>query len=217
MIEAALFDLDGTLIDSNDVWKDVDDAFLKAHSLKWDEAYGYAVSNMDYKGSATFVVQHYQLNATAEDVMREWEALALEAYKKEIPLKTGARELVEYFLEQGIKLALVTLSPEILYETILKRFGMSDHFHLKMSVPGGEFSQKTPALYQDICSQLQVQPSACVGFDDALPAVQAMSEIGIRAFAINDRRNQKERHNYVEAGFNLHNWSEVRDKMYKNI
>ncbi len=217
MIEAALFDLDGTLIDSNHVWKDVDDAFLKAHKLVWDEAYGYAVSHMDYEGSAAFVVEHYCLSVTAEDVMREWETLALDAYRHHIPLKTGARELVERLLEQGTQLALVTLSPQILYETILERFGMSDHFHLKMSVPGGEYSQKTPALYHNICQQLRVQPSACVGFDDALPAVQAMAEIGIRAFAIYDQRNKVDQRHYAEAGFYLHNWSEVAERLYKNI
>lgn len=217
MIEAALFDLDGTLIDSNDVWKKVDDTFLKAHHLKWDEAYGHAVAHMDYEGSAAFVVDHYKLDVSPEEVMREWEALALDAYRHYIPLKEGAREVVERLLDSGTQLALVTLSPKILYETILSRFGMSEHFRLKISVPGGIYSQKSPALYQKICTQLGASPDACVGFDDALPAVQAMSAIGIRAFAIDDRRNRINGSDYAKAGFSLQKWSDVEKQLHKNI
>lgn len=89
------FDLDGTLIDSNGVWREVDHAFMAKRGLELTEEYIQTVTHSIFPVAARFTKEHYHLPDSTEDIMAEWQSLAYDAYTRTIPLKEGARELLE--------------------------------------------------------------------------------------------------------------------------
>lgn len=214
MIDAVIFDLDGTLLDSNTLWEEVDRVFLANHGLTWDATYGRAVTEMDYERSAAFVVEHYGLRATAADIMAEWEALSFAGYRDWLPLKEGAREVLDCLRAQGVPMALVTLSPPRLYEAALGRLRVLDYFAVLQSVSKEIYGEKTPALYEDVCRRLAAGPVRW-GFDDTLQALQAMDGAGLRATAIADIRNRDKAEAFQAAGFPLSDWSAVLKRLYQ--
>ena len=78
-----LFDLDGTLIDSNGIWVDVDLRFLGRHGLTPTEEYTYAVGHSIFPVAAEFTRDYYGLDLTPEEIMEEWLSMAGDAYAHE--------------------------------------------------------------------------------------------------------------------------------------
>lgn len=218
-MQGAIFDLDGTLLDSNGVWKQVDDVFLARHHLTKDAEYTRAVTQMEYSASAAFVAEKYHLNMSPQEIMAEWEALSLEAYAQQIPMKEGAREVLTALAEAQVPLALVTLSPAVLYEAALKRHGVLDLFQLKMTVPKAHEQGKDRFLYDAVCRELAIPAAACIGFDDDLSALEAMRASGMTAYALQDMRNGDMKDLYSAAGFPQYSWADIQaiilsDKIY---
>ena len=75
-----LFDMDGTLIDSNDVWKDVDREFLARRGLPYTKAYYEGVAHTIFPLAAKFTKEFCNLPDSEEDIMAEWMELAKDAY-----------------------------------------------------------------------------------------------------------------------------------------
>ena len=77
-----LFDLDGTLIDSNGIWEAIDLAFLGRHGLTPTEEYAHTVGHSIFPVAAVFTRDYYHLDLTPEAIMGEWMAGAEEAYAR---------------------------------------------------------------------------------------------------------------------------------------
>ena len=102
-----LFDLDGTLIDSNGIWVDVDLRFLGRHGLTPTEEYTYAVGHSIFPVAAEFTRDYYGLDLTPEEIMEEWLSMAGDAYAH-VPMKEGARDYLSRCARGGERMAIVT-------------------------------------------------------------------------------------------------------------
>ena len=87
-----LFDLDGTLIDSNGIWVDVDLRFLGRHGLTPTEEYTYAVGHSIFPVAAEFTREYYGLDLTPEEIMEEWLSMTGDAYAHGILEYIGAEQ-----------------------------------------------------------------------------------------------------------------------------
>ena len=93
-IKGAIFDLDGTLVDSMGVWHRIDDEFLGRRGFPADESYKQAVKTMKYETAAHYTIERYGLSETPEEVMAEWDSMALHEYRYNIKCKPGAAEFL---------------------------------------------------------------------------------------------------------------------------
>ena len=108
------FDLDGTLIDSNGVWVTVDLDFLARRGLELTPEYSYTVGHSIFPVAAQFTKDYYHLDESPEAIMKEWRDMAYDAYAGTIPLKPGARELLDKLKGEGRSMALLTAGlPEL--------------------------------------------------------------------------------------------------------
>ena len=89
-----LFDMDGTLIDSNDVWKDVDREFLARRGLPYTKAYYEGVAHTIFPLAAKFTKEFCNLPDSEEDIMAEWMELAKDAYAH-VTVKPGVRAFLK--------------------------------------------------------------------------------------------------------------------------
>ena len=86
-----IFDLDGTLIASTSLWSDVDHAFFSKRKMDIPSGYGRAIAHLGLSKAAEYTVKNYFPNEKEEDILKEWNDLALKEYKYNIPLKENAR------------------------------------------------------------------------------------------------------------------------------
>lgn len=105
---AAIFDLDGTLLDSMGVWDAVDVEFLGRRGFDVPADYMQKVSAMQFHDIAAYTIRRFGLDDTPEELMREWNDLAYEAYTTTVELKPGARAYLEWLRASGARLAVAT-------------------------------------------------------------------------------------------------------------
>ena len=116
----AIFDLDGTLLDSMGVWEEIDAAFLNRRGFEVPADYLQAVAPLGFRAAADYTIRRFGLRESAEALIEEWDTLAVEAYQVRVPLKSGARQYLLSLKERGVRLAVATASREAYYVPALK-------------------------------------------------------------------------------------------------
>ena len=181
-----LFDLDGTLIDSNGVWQDVDERFLSARNLTATTEYLDAVGHAIFPTAARFTIDYYHLNESPEAIMDEWMSLAKDAYDNHIPLKPGVLEYLHQLTDAGETLALVTACvPELGY-AVLNRHGLTPLFqHLVFAQELG-LEKRDPRFFQQVMCHLNVSPADCVFYEDSPKNCAIAKDMGMTVIGILD-------------------------------
>jgi len=162
-----LFDLDGTLIDSNGVWADVDRMFLERRGLTPTDEYSEFVSHSIFPIAAEFTKEYYGLEESPEEIMEEWHELARDAYQYHVPLKPGVREYLERCLESGEKMALFTASVPELAQLAVKRLGLDRYLSAMIFAQELGMEKGTPGAFLIAIDQLGGEPESCTVFEDS--------------------------------------------------
>ena len=185
---AALFDLDGTLLDSLDVWHRVDAAFFRARGIAYDqEEYSRAVQGMSFRGSAEYTRRRYGLSESCDEVIAEWMRMTAEEYAARVPMKPGALDYLRLLKRAGVKLAVATSNKPELFRPALERGGALELFDaVCTSAEVGDVNKRGGELYRLAARRLGVDPAACAVFEDALDGVAGAKAAGMAAYAVLD-------------------------------
>jgi len=192
-MKAAIFDLDGTLLDSMGVWGWVDEVFFARRKMPFPPDYGEAVAGLNFYDTAMYTIKTYQLNETPEEVMREWHDLAYEAYRDRIELKKGAKEYLLMLKALGVKLCIATASEQEIYEAALSRAGVLDLFDAAALVSETARGKEFPDVYELAAKKLGVLPEEAVVFEDLPLAVKGAKLGGFRVIGMYDRFAEKKK------------------------
>ncbi|MBR3641118.1 MAG: HAD family phosphatase, partial [Oscillibacter sp.] len=122
-----LFDMDGTLIDSNGVWKDVDRIFLERRGLPYTRAYYQGVAHTIMPLAAKFTKEFCHLAESEEAIMAEWMDLAKDAYEH-VTVKPGVRAFLKQCRSENRRMALVTSSVPEHCRGVMNRLGLMKYF-----------------------------------------------------------------------------------------
>ncbi len=185
---AALFDLDGTLLDSNGVWRDVDARFFAARGLAVDHAeYARAVQGMSFREAAEHTVRRYGLDESVEDVMAEWMRMTAAEYARHVPLKPGARNYLRLLKRACVKLAVATANRPELFMPTLERCGVAELFDaICTTADAGDTGKADGVLFRHAAWKLGVDPADCAVFEDVLDGITGAKRAGMRAYAVRD-------------------------------
>lgn len=187
-----LFDLDGTLIDSNGVWREVDERFLSARNLTATEEYLDAVGHAIFPTAARFTIDYYHLNESPEAIMDEWMSLARDAYENQIPLKPGVLDYLHQQASTGETLALVTACvPELGY-AVLKRHGLTPYFHHLVFAQELGLEKRDPRFFQQVLHLLNVSPADCIFYEDSPKNCAIAKNMGMTVIGVLDPLYEKE-------------------------
>ena len=190
--KAAIFDLDGTLIDSMGVWEDIDIDFLAKRHLSVPEGYISEISAKSFKEAAEYTISLFGLKERAEDIIEEWNQMAIDEYSHHVPLKPYAKEYLLFLKGQGIKLGVATALPKVLYEPVLKNNGIYALFDALASTDEVVHGKGSPDIYLLAAKKLGVPPCDCIAFEDVLAGIQGVVSAGMRAYGIYDRYSEHE-------------------------
>ncbi|MFR7723872.1 MAG: HAD family hydrolase, partial [Clostridia bacterium] len=116
-IEAYIFDLDGTLIDSNGVWKEIDRLIFEKNNVCLSDTELNAAAAMNYSDFLGFL-RSYGIVYTLDELKSELDGYAVIKYSSEIKLKSGVKEYLDKLKKAGKKIFLATASPEKLYAPV---------------------------------------------------------------------------------------------------
>lgn len=195
-MKAALFDLDGTLLDSMDVWTKVDEAFFAARNLEIPADYTRAISGMSFRATAAYTKERFQLPESAEAIAAEWTELAAREYAEHVALKPGSLEFLAGLKARGVRMAVVTALHRGLYEPCLRRNGVLTFFEFCLSTDeAGGASKRDGLLYAMAADRLGVARADCAVFEDVYEGILGAKTLGMRAYCVIDPRST---HNLAE-------------------
>lgn len=162
------FDLDGTLLDSNGVWLDIDIEFLGKLGVDPVPAdYTDYVTHNSFNASALYTQQRYAPHMTTGEIAAAWQALAAEHYAHHLPLKSGARELLDALSRQGRRIALLTSCMPNLCASALARHSITNFFDAIYYSHELDIEKSDPALYRLIARREGIDCEQCILVDDS--------------------------------------------------
>lgn len=197
--DAAIFDLDGTLLDSMYVWKRVDEIYFENKGMAVPEDYGRALAGLSYRESAEYTRRRFGFDEPWEEIVREWTRLAREEYACRVPLKPGAREYLTALRRAGVKLGVATALPEYLYRPCLEHLGILDWFEALCSTDDtGGRGKGGGEVFRLAASRLGIAPERCAVFEDVPEGIRGAKRAGMRAFCVLDDAS-RHAHGEMEA------------------
>ncbi len=181
-----IFDLDGTITDTNGLWAEVDREFLARRGLVNTPEYERVVSRSIYPIAAQFTKEYYRLPDAPEEIMAEWDALADRHYRELVPLKPGAAEFLAQCRAEGRPMAMFTACRPALCRAVLERFGLRDFFvHIVYAEEIG-LEKRDPQCFVRLSRLLGVPLEECVLFDDSPDNCATAAKAGMRAVGVYD-------------------------------
>lgn len=185
-ISAAIFDMDGTLIDSMWVWDTIDIKYLKKRGFSVPDKLRDDIIHLSFEETALYFKNRFNLSDSIEEIVNEWNDLAYIEYASNVNLKPYAKEYLSKLKAKGIKLAIATSNCTMLLETVLKRHGIYDLFDVITTTDEVDRGKDFPDVYLLSAKKLSVSPSECVVFEDILPAVMGAKAAGMTVVGVHD-------------------------------
>ncbi|WP_288683767.1 HAD family phosphatase [uncultured Eubacterium sp.] len=196
-IEGAVFDLDGTLLDSSWVWEKVDKKFLGDRGFQVPDDYVDEISPLGAERAAVYTIERFGLNEDKDDIVREWIEMAKKEYATEVVCKPYAKEFLEELHKLNIKMAVATSSDRELFMKTLEREGILKYFQKIVTVDEVERGKGYPDIYEEAARRIKVNPHKCLVFEDILAGVTGASLGEFNVVAVFDEKSK-------------HNWEKIK-------
>ena len=207
---AAIFDLDGTLVDSMWMWRDIDIEYLKRHGLVYEEGLQEKIEGMSFHETAVYFQKNFGITETLEEIQKEWNEMAMEYYRTKVPLKPGVTEYLTRLREQGIKTGIATSNSWELLDTVLDATGLRmyiDSIHSACEVKHGK---PAPDIYLLVAEDLGVAPSECMVFEDILPGIASGHNAGMRVCSVYDEYSAERMDEIIkESDYHIRSFAEL--------
>ncbi|MCL2051757.1 MAG: HAD family phosphatase [Lachnospiraceae bacterium] len=189
-IDALIFDLDGTLVDSMWIWRDIDVEYLKRYNITTPANIQLEVEGMSFTETALFFKEKFAIPDDAETIKSDWNKLAVKKYMTEVPMKPGAVDFLEFALLKGFKMGIATSNSIELVNQITNVHGLDKYFPVIKTSCEAKKGKPAPDIYLLVAETLKVKPERCLVFEDIVPGIIAGKSAGMKVCAVDDINSQ---------------------------
>ena len=185
-MKGAIFDLDGTLLDSMGVWRQIDIDFLGKRGFAVPEDYLKAITAKNFSEAADYTIARFGLNESAQAIMEEWFAMAVDFYSHQVALKPYVKEYLAELRQRGVKIAAATSSDARLFVPCLKHCGIYDMFDAFCQTTEVTRGKGYPDVYELAASRLGLATGDCVVYEDILKGIEGAKLGGFCTVGVED-------------------------------
>lgn len=167
-IKGAIFDMDGTLLDSMPVWHRLTQNYLKQFNVYiTDEDFAACEGFSQPEVADYFLARHPELPLTRETMLGGMDALITSRYESMAVPKDGVLDFLERMRRQGVKMAIATLTARRHAEKALLDRDMMQYFEFMLTIEDIGVSKREPDIYLAAAERLGLAPADCMVFEDA--------------------------------------------------
>lgn len=212
-IKAAIFDMDGTLVDSlvqwDFFWRELGERFLGDTAFRPSAADEKTVRTMTLDMAMDLIHEKYGIGDSGRQLLDIVNEMVDDFYRNHVELKPGARELLEHLYAQGAKMCIASGTEMGFIRITLQRCGLEKYFGAVFSCCDIGKGKDQPDIYLQAQEYLSEKPEDIWVFEDSLTAIETVQRLGMHTAAVYDRYNfgqeemQKIADRYVGAGESL--------------
>lgn len=191
-MKGAIFDLDGTLINSMPTWGDMWKQFLIDAQLEVPERFVQIITPLGADGTAEYL-QKLGLDMPKAQILQILGERMYDAYANRISAKAFVAEYIRSLKEKGIPMGVLTATPQVLARPCLERLGLYDSLVFSHSCDDLGLSKSTPAIYHLVCEKLGLAPADVWFFDDNMTALQTAKQAGLHTVGVYDASSESDR------------------------
>ena len=192
MIRGIIFDVDGVLLNSMPVWENLGELYLKSRGIPAEKGLGETLFSMSLEEGARYLISHYGLELTCEQVVKGLAREVRDFYAERVPLKEGARQFLDEFRERKIPMVIATSGDRNNTEAALKRLKVFSYFQGIFTCSEIGSGKNQPDIYYAAALHLDTDAEETLVFEDAYHALRTAGKAGFKTVAVYDRSNDKQ-------------------------
>ncbi len=189
-IKAAVFDMDGTLIDSlmlyRVCWKKMGERFLNNSNFVPDSAIYRVIATMPLFNAASYVNDYHSLGIEPRELEQFCNSMEREFYANEVSVKSGALELLEHLKNKGVRMALASATRIEMVRFAAEHLGLAKYFEHIVSCTEVGVGKDKPDVYLKAFELLGVEPFEAAVFEDSFVAARTAKSIGAQTVGLFD-------------------------------
>ncbi len=182
----AIFDLDGTLLDSMPIWVNLGQTVLNPMGIYPDEDLDKKFKTMTLDQSSRYIKEHFPIDISAEELFNVFTDTVRKGYAEEAPLKPYVMDFIKLLHTKNIPMCVATASERHLTESALERTGALPYFQFVMTCSDIGKTKETPDIYLEAMKKLGGNLSNTVVFEDAYFSVVSAKSGGFSVVALFD-------------------------------
>lgn len=210
-IKGTVLDLDGTLLDSLDIWDTVAGIYLESIGRRPQENLNEVIGNMSLFQAAGYLRMQYGIPLSQAEVTDGMYALLKKYYRDEVRLKAGVRDLLFFFQQKGIRMCVATAGDHRLAQAALKRCGIISAFEGIIACDEIHTGKNKPEIFEQAMKLLGTRRAETLVFEDALYALQTAKKAGFMTVAVYDCHEMHQNEMQAQADLYLKDFTHLED------
>lgn len=185
-IKGAIFDVDGTLLDSMPAWNHVVEDYLNSIGKPPREGVREELNRMGGNQLLEYLRTCYDVAGTDREILDGINRMLEDFYFNHAPLKPGVRAVLDDLRGRGVKMCVCTATDRYLVEAALKRCGIDGYFERIYTRSEERIGKSNPEMFHRAVAFLQTPLDKTAVFEDSLYAVKTAKETGLPVIAVHD-------------------------------
>ena len=206
-IDAVIFDLDGTLLDSLSAWENASTRYVESRGFTMPKGLAEELSKMSLLEGAILIKEKFRLHESPEKILEDTLSPVKRRYETDLPLKIGVSYLLMQLHMRGIKMAVATASDKALAEAALRRLNVRHMFDFIITCDEVGVGKRNPFIYEQALSKLGTEKNRTLVVEDAPYAVHTAKEAGFPVAGVFDAHHPRHiSHVFPLADYYIHSF-----------
>ncbi len=192
MLRGAIFDFDGTLVDSMFIWETFGEDYLRSLGREPKENLRDTFFAFTLEQAAEYYQKYYDITLSVEEIVNGINSMVAKVYRGKVALKSGVAEFLQRLYLKGVKMCVATLTDKHLVDEVLDRLGIRGYFSGIFSTADVGHSKKEPHIYRRALEFLGTDREDIIVFEDAFYALMTAKKDGFKVAAVYDKYEENQ-------------------------
>ena len=193
MVKGAIFDLDGTLIDSMFIWDTFGEDYLKSFGIEEKENLAEVFKTFTLEQAAEYYRNHYNIKLSVKEIVEGINDMVAEIYRTKVVLKPGISDFLKRLQTAGVKMCVATVTDKPIVEDVLKRLNIYEYFSEIFTCAEVGYNKETPEIYREALKHLGTEKTETVVFEDVFHALKTAKKDGFKIAAVYDSHEPRQK------------------------
>lgn len=187
----AIFDFDGTLVDSMSMWRALGLEFLDRYGVKYNRTELFnEIEKLTLPEAAELFIDKFSLDMSVIQAVEEMNNIVREHYKKDILLKEGMARFLNDIKEKDVHMCVVSVTEKSLIKLCLKRLGILDYFEFIFSCENMGLSKREATIYLEAAKKFNALPNEIAVYEDMLYSIKTAKKAGFYTVGVYDNQSK---------------------------